>query len=80
MARTVDAFPQSPGAVRRYPWDQYMDGRVWILVPGEDFTAKPATFRTMATQQALKRGGRIRMRAVKEGDQEALAIQFQKGA
>jgi hypothetical protein len=78
MARTLESFPPSPTQARRYPWGEYMDGQVWLLIHGEDFTAKPSTFRTMATQQATRRGGRVRIRTVKEGDREGLALQFQR--
>lgn len=30
----------------RYPLDQWLDGQVWFLVQGEDFTEDVATFRS----------------------------------
>ena len=78
MARTLEQFPSPTSGRRRYPWDQWMDGQIWLLVPDEDFTAKPTTIRTMATQQAIRRGGRVRCRVVHEDGREKLAMQFQR--
>ena len=54
MARRLENFPAATGA--RYPWDEWLDGSVWQLIRGEDFTAKASTFRTNAQLQAKKRG------------------------
>lgn len=76
MARRLDEFPAAAGS--RYPWDEWLDGSVWELVPGDDFTAKPATFRSIAQAQAKKRGGRIRTKAVEMDGRDALVIQFRR--
>lgn len=75
MARTLDRFPSMPGRTQ-HPWSEYLDGRVWELTPGEDFTAKVPTFKASAQAQAKKRGGRVRTRTLREGDRETLVIQF----
>ncbi len=76
MARKLDSFPAATGA--RYPWDDYLDGNVWELVRGEDFTSKTATFRANAQIQAKKRGGRVRSKGSVSNGREALVIQFQR--
>ena len=47
MARVIDTFPAHTNQ-SRYPWDEWLDGRVWELVQGEDFDAKPNTLKTGA--------------------------------
>jgi hypothetical protein len=76
MAKTLQQFP-SP-TVSRYPWDEWLDGRVWELVPGEDFTAKVNTFKQMAQTQARRRGGRTHTRMLHRGDQQTLVMQFRR--
>ena len=77
MARKLDSFPTAAGS--RYPWDEWLDGSVWQLVHGDDYTAKTATFRSIASMQAKKRGGRIRTRAQEAEGREAVVIQFERG-
>lgn len=74
MARRLDSFPAATGS--RYPWDEWLDGSVWELGRGDDFQAKPSTFRTNAQTQAKKRGGRVRSKAVDAGGREGVVIQF----
>ena len=63
---------------RRYPWNEWLDGRPWKLEVGVDFTAKVSTFKQMAKAQAQRRGGRLPTVMQTEGDKQYLAIQFQK--
>lgn len=44
----------------RYPWDQWLDGDVWELTPGKDFTISVASFRSGAFYNAKIRGMKIR--------------------
>lgn len=77
MARTLEEFP-APTGQQRYPWDQWLDGRVWELTQGTDFAAKPSTFRTNAQLQASKRGGTAKTRSLKQGDAEVVVLQFRR--
>jgi hypothetical protein len=76
MARQLESFPASSGA--RYPWDEWLDGSVWELVKGEDFTSKLPTFRANAQLQARKRSGRVRSKGTESGGREAVVIQFHR--
>jgi hypothetical protein len=76
MARKLDSFPNAPGS--RYPWDEWLDGSVWLLSHGEDYTAKTATFRSIASTQAKKRGGRIRTRTHDAEGRDSVVIQFER--
>ena len=38
MPRILEELPQPRlGRPPKYPYDEWLDGRVWLLVPGEDF-------------------------------------------
>ena len=54
------------------PWDQWLDGRIWELTHGEDFTSKPMTFKLAARRTARLRGGELRANL----DGNKLIIQF----
>lgn len=38
----------------KYPWDAWLDGRIWLLVEGTDFTCQPDSIRSMAWSIARK--------------------------
>lgn len=77
MARRLDSFPAPVGA--RYPWDEWLDGSVWELVRGDDFSSRTSTLRANAQIQAKKRGGRVRSKSAKVPDgREAVVIQFER--
>jgi hypothetical protein len=75
MARTMEHFP-APRGMSRYDWSSWLDGRVWELIPSEDFAAKVSTFKQMAQTQARKRGGRIRTRLLERDGRQTLVMQF----
>ena len=76
MAQRIDHFPDAP-VQSNYPWDEWFDGSVWELTPGEDFKGKPATFRASAVAQAARRDGKVRTRKVIGPDgEERLYLQF----
>jgi hypothetical protein len=76
VAHKIDAFP---GARDQsvYPWDEWLDGSVWELTPGEDFLGQPSTFRASAVAQAARRDGKVRTRKLTTDDGgERLYLQF----
>ena len=77
LVRTLDVWPSAATAV--YPWADILDGGIHQLIAGEDFTAKPQTFISIARSQAKRKGGRIRTRTLTEGDQVGVVIQYQAG-
>lgn len=58
MAKTVGKFPHTTGkGVFRYPWDEWLNGEVWELVAGKDFTALfAADFRPQVYRMAKQHG------------------------
>jgi hypothetical protein len=79
MARKIRDFPDPP-AQTMYPWDEWFDGSVWELTPGEDFKGRPATFRSSAVAQSVRRNGTVRTRRITRADgTERLYLQFIPG-
>lgn len=60
-----------------YDWDTILDGGIYRLTPGDDFTCTPKSFNLMARTQAKKRGGKARVAEEKtDGEVESLVVQF----
>jgi hypothetical protein len=79
VARKVKEFPDAP-VQSNYPWDEWFDGSVWELMPGEDFKGRPVTFRSSAIAQATRRNGTVRIRKITRSDGvERLYLQFHPG-
>jgi hypothetical protein len=88
MAETVDAFPHEPrtGYRRLYPWERWLDGRIWRLEHGVDFKSTAAKFQIAAWRAAKDRG--LKLTTQRNGDvvhiqahcQEALATLVMRGA
>lgn len=76
MAKALDRFPALP--TQRYPWDQLMNGQVWQLTRGEDYTAKTPTVLANARAQAKRRGGTLRTRTLIDAGREQLVLQFHR--
>jgi hypothetical protein len=76
VAQRIEQFPEAP-AQNVYPWDEWFDGSVWELVPGEDFKGQPTTFRSSAVAQAARRDGKVRTRRITNADgDDRLYLQF----
>jgi hypothetical protein len=76
MAQRIEQFPDAPSQ-SVYPWDEWFDGSVWELTPGEDFAGQPATFRSSAVAQAARRDGKVRTRKITTPDGvDRLYLQF----
>jgi hypothetical protein len=76
MATTLETFPRL--ATQMYPWDEWLDGRVWQLTRGEDYKSKTSTFMANARLQAKRRGGTLRTSARDNAGRESLVIQFRR--
>lgn len=69
-----DAFPAPASA--RYPWDEILNGEVWELTEGEDFTSRPSTLISNARLQAKRRNGNVRTRLFQEEETASVVLQF----
>lgn len=63
MAKTVSNFPDLPPRTIKYPWHEWFDGQIWELAHGTDFKSTTANFRKLASDQAEKRGIKLRLAA-----------------
>ena len=63
MAEVLDEFPgRKFGKGRRqiYPWNDWLDGRVWRLTRGTDFKSETKSFASTAAVAADRRGLKLR--------------------
>jgi hypothetical protein len=74
MPRQLDEFPAARNA--RYPWDQLLDGSVWELVKGDDYTSRSTTIMANARTQAKRRNGTARIRLLRQNGNESVVLQF----
>lgn len=76
MAEVVDAMPRARiGSPSVYPWNEWMDGRVWKLKSGTDFKCSPRSIAMMASTRSRTRGGT----AITRVDGDHVYIQFVRG-
>lgn len=69
MARQIAKFVHGN---KKYPWEQWQDGKVWQLVRGEDYTLPDLTM-----QKCIQtRAARVGMKANTSRNEEGLVIQF----
>jgi hypothetical protein len=56
MAHILDSFPDdlSRGGKQKYPWDDWLNGQVWQLNKGVDYSSTPAEFRSQVYTAARK--------------------------
>ncbi len=45
-----------------YPWENWLDGRVWLLVESKDFTCRPQSMRSQVRKAALAGGQQVTTR------------------
>ena len=60
-AKILDAFPRAAGDGYRYPWGEWLDGRIHECVRGEHFPASmdPSDFARIASQASRRAGKRV---------------------
>lgn len=78
MAETLPELPQprrSDGTfVEIYPWDDWLDGRIWRVKQGVDFQVSPRSFATMVRVTAWRRGLRARTRIDLDGEHVSFQV------
>lgn len=50
-----------------YPWETWLDGRIWRLEAGEDFNGPPGSLERVIRTTANRRGVRVRVRVQDDG-------------
>lgn len=62
MAKVIENYTFRGREVHAdYDWDNWLDGRVWELVAGEDFACKPSSIRLLALGAARRRKVGVRV-------------------
>ena len=73
MSTILNSFPATTGgAPPKYPWTEWLDGRIWKLAQGSDFDCTISSFRVMVHKAARARD--LKVRTVFDGD-EAIIVQ-----
>jgi hypothetical protein len=61
MAEKIDTWPLGNKPRReKYPWDDWLDGGVWVLTSPKDFRCKMTSMRDRCYRQAWSRGLNLR--------------------
>ena len=62
MAEILDDydFSDHPGMRGKYPYEEWFDGQVWKLIPGEDFNVSTESLRVCIYTAAKRRDLRVR--------------------
>ena len=66
MAKKLTKFPDPVPAESDYPWDDWLNGKIWRLTKGVDFDCLAASLRGGAHAQCRRRG--LTLRATVRGD------------
>ena len=77
MAQELDQLPKRfrKSGTYKYDWDNWANGKVWLLRQGEDFHVSPRSFSAQA--HGTKLGKKVAVRQVPQDDGvPALAVQF----
>jgi hypothetical protein len=59
MARVLDDYKPPAYHGTEYPWDQWLNGKSWLLTKGEDFSCTVRSIGVSIRKAAKKRGLRI---------------------
>ena len=72
MAEVLDKWPGGGRGNQKYPFDEWLDGRIWKLVRGTDFENKPSAIRSAAQSFARTRQWKL---ATSIPDENTLILQ-----
>lgn len=59
MAETIPSFDFQTGS-SKYPWHEWLDGRIWKLTYKVDFTTTPVSFVETCRAAARRNGNNLR--------------------
>ena len=72
MSRVLDEFPEGSRKKNSYDWSRWNDGRVHLLVRGEDYLIEDASMKTNAYMYARRHGFTVRTSVHDDG----IIVQF----
>jgi hypothetical protein len=67
MAKKIKKYEFRSAVRNQYPWEQWLDGSIWVLTHGEDFETDPVKFRT-TIYQAARRHNKVVRTAVDDNE------------
>lgn len=67
MAKVLESFEFGHDRRSKYPWSEWLDGRIWQLERGSDFDVAPARLQTQIAKRARHAGVRVRTSASQDG-------------
>ena len=67
MAKQVDQIPDRGIVGSQYPWDEWLNGKCWLLEPDQDFFCKPRSMEQQIRAAAAERGKKTHVRVRGEG-------------
>jgi hypothetical protein len=77
MGRRLAAFPgEASRGLRRYPWDEWIDGSAWEIRRGEDYDVVTENMRVNLHMKADSLHAKVRTRKFGDGRGEGLIFQF----
>jgi len=62
MPQQLEEYDFNQGGTSRYDWDALLDGNIYKMVSGEDFSVKPTSLITSAKKAAAKRNKTLKVR------------------
>lgn len=56
MAKMLDDFQFSSGRKTKYPWNTWLNGKIWQIKQGEDFDCSVTSMYSVLVQTAKRKG------------------------
>jgi hypothetical protein len=76
MATQLNTFPGPRAPQRRYPWDEWTNGRPWQIMRGEDYDISTENMRTNLHMRASSMGRTVKTQKITNDQGEGLIFQF----
>lgn len=73
MGQRIDSFTNKPRTQGKYPWNEWVDGSIWRITRGVDFTARMSSMRSHLYGEAYRRGMRV---GISEISDDVFEFQF----
>lgn len=58
--RTQKRYAKGPSPTAKYPWDDWLNGQIWLLVQGRDFSPRMERMRTIIQNRGRRQGVYVR--------------------
>jgi uncharacterized protein YlaN (UPF0358 family) len=76
MAKVIAEFTDHRTRGGKYPWAEWLDGQIWRLERGVDFTCSLTLIRQKIYQQSLQHGGSATVAKLVSDGKEYVEFQF----